>query len=93
MDTREHSGQCDQIWQNFAHLAKSSKSCAIFQGIIYYLLLGKILNLLWQFLSSFLQILIDVNGQMLKKSSNLVTTIADSHDHLLLMVSNKNKAN
>ena len=29
--------QCDQIWRNFAILAKSSKSWAIFSGFIYYL--------------------------------------------------------
>ena len=29
--------QCDQIWRNFATLAKSSKSLAIFRGSIYYL--------------------------------------------------------
>ena len=31
------TNKCDQIWQNFATLSKSSKSNAIFLGFIYYL--------------------------------------------------------
>ena len=52
------NSQCDQILQNFAILAKSSKS---------YLPSRNILDWLWQILFAIGQVFIDINGQMLKK--------------------------
>ena len=40
--------QCDQIWRNFATLAKSSKSLAIFGGLIWYL------EIFWTYLGQLL---------------------------------------
>ena len=43
--------QCDQIWRNFANLAKIKKSLAIFQKV--YLLFGKVVKPLWGYLYAF----------------------------------------
>ena len=56
---------CDQIWQNYATLAKYLKSWAILGG---YLLLGKIQELLGQIFYAIGQPFGHINGQMLKNN-------------------------
>ena len=60
--SRAFFDQCDQIWQNFATLAKIYKS-VIF--LTLYFLFGNILSLLWQICYIIGQIFIAANGQML----------------------------
>ena len=52
---RERERECDQIWRNFATLAKLYKSLA-------YFLFGKMLNLLWQICDIIGLIFIVANG-------------------------------
>ena len=55
--------QCDQIWQNFATLAKFKKHSALFLPV--YLIFGQTLNPHWQNLHAFEQICFVVNGQIM----------------------------
>ena len=61
----EHWYQCDQIWRNFAILAKSSRSSTICEALFT----------IWEYLGPTLSIFyaighvfIDINDQMLKKN-------------------------
>ena len=58
---RERERECDQIWRNFATLAKLYKSLA-------YFLFGKMLNLLWQICDIIGLIFIVAHGQILKNN-------------------------
>ena len=57
--------QCDQIWRNFANLAKSSKSWAFFEGL--FTIWGNLDQLcqIWHVIG---QVFVDANGQMLRKN-------------------------
>ena len=73
---KKHCYQCDQIWRNFATLAKCRNIGNIFK---VHLVLGKVVNPLWHNLNAYGQIFITVNGQKVKKQSGyLVTLIAIS---------------
>ena len=68
---KEARDQCDQIWRNYATLAKKSAIVTKFGGSfsIWHIVQQTLANFLW-----YLQICIVVNGQILYKSSgNLVT--------------------
>ena len=61
--------QCDQIWRNFATLAKVYKSLAIFLTV--YFLFGKILSLLWQNCDIIGLFFIVADGQILKNNPTI----------------------
>ena len=63
---KNFSTQCDQIGQNFAIFAKSSKSLAIFWRLTSYL--GKIWTDFGKFCMPLGQFSLIVNGQMLKNN-------------------------
>ena len=57
--------QCDQIWRNFANLAKSSKSGHFLR---VNLLFGEILTNFGKIWLVIGQVFVDANGQMLTKN-------------------------
>ena len=80
--------QCDQMWRNFATLANVKQ--ILVKQLRVYLLLGKILNLIWKFIINFGQIWIVVISQICneQQSSHLVTLIlGKAHIFLFLMLS------
>ena len=67
------------VWSDLAKFRKFSKNFEIFGNISkVYLIFGKVVNPLWDFMSAFGQNFIVVNGQILKKkqSSHWVTLAA-----------------
>ena len=67
------SQKCDQIWRNFATLAKCWQFfCNVIRA---YLAFGKILNPFWAKLYNIEQILVAVNGRILKNLSNGLVTL------------------
>ena len=93
-----HLTKCDQIWWNFATLAKFSESWAILWGLISYL--GKFWANFGKFYMPFGKIVIDINGQMLKNSLaiwsfrligiNLPSQLANNHNLKCSMIVNYN---
>ena len=59
MGTGVKYSQCDQIWQNFATLAKVNKLLAIFSDNFLF---GKMLSILWHICDIIGQIFIVGNG-------------------------------
>ena len=55
-------GQCEQIWRNFSTWDSLIFPCLF---LSYYLVFGKIVNLLWQIFPSYVQIFSVINGQIL----------------------------
>ena len=73
--------KCDQIWRNFATLAKKS----LVRLWTIYLLFGSISILLWQIFYTFRYILIVVNGHILNKQSG--HTVQITHPYFSLNLS------
>ena len=73
--------QCDQMWQNFATLAKFKNIWQIFLGLVI-LYLAKF----WTYFGIFLligQIFIAVNGHILKKQISILVTLLAIENYLI----------
>ena len=68
---------CDQIWRNFATLAKNSKFLAIHFRV--YLVVGQIKSLLWQKFNAVRHILVVLNGLIWNKYCSHLFTLGTPH--------------
>ena len=65
------------VWSDLAEICRISKNLEIFGNIsMVYLIFGKVVNPLWDFFYIFGQNFIVVNGQILKKQSGHLVTLA-----------------
>ena len=69
--------QCDQIWRNFTNFGKIFKVLGNFSRV--YVFFGKILGQLFHIYFTLGQILIDVNGQLLKNNLAIWSHFGQSH--------------